>query len=42
MRSCGDGLRIAEPGSHFAEKHAEVVLGTGERFGTEPEQALAE
>src|SRR5271155_6068696 len=37
MRSGGDGLGIAEPGSHSAEKRAEVILGTGERFGTEPE-----
>ena len=37
VRGCGNGLRSAKPGSHSAEKRAEVVLGTGERFGTEPE-----
>ena len=37
MRGCGNGLRSAKPGSHSAEKRAEVVLGTGERFGPKPE-----
>ena len=37
MCGCGNGLRSAKPGSHPAEKRTEVVLGTGERFSTEPE-----